>query len=586
MKTAFAPREKTDVVEWCEEHVADIPYSMTRGRFTRTPMLAEVMRAICDVENRKIVLSACVQSGKTLAPELALCWIVANDPGPALWLDIKDESAKDQSETRVQPLFRNCAPVRGLFPENKDKLRTRSIIFKNGMPLWFAGARNKNNLQRRSIRYVFGDETWLWPKGHMAEAEARTTAFGELGKCVFMSQGSFLDDDTDRAFKATDAREWMFRCPKCGEIQPFAWERLEWTKKETLAETLETVRLRCRKCDAEFTADERERLNADARFVPTNDDAPPGTVGFHWNALATMDWKNLLVEYLNAKKISRKADVSALREFVQKRLAEPWGKNDRADDEEFAQTLGRLAQKGYRFGDPWDDEAMFDKERSTWISRKTARELGTENAATPLRFLTVDVQEAHFYYVVRAWNRNGDSRLVARGMTMDVAEIENVRKKMRVEAALTFFDAHYKTQIVKTLCVKNGYVALMGDKRDAFPHKKNAKTLMRPFSKKILISGNVPGKTGTLYYFSNRAIKDTLAEIRAGKTQMKWEIPADVDITYFKQINAEFFDDEKNLWVCPEGRDNHFFDCETMQIAAALMLRIIGAEAERSENEK
>ena len=73
-----------------------------------------------------------------------------------------------------------------------------TIHFRNGMTLWVLGAHNKTNLQRRSIRWLVGDETWRWPEGHMAEAEARVTAFGWLGKCLFMSQGGEDDDDTHR----------------------------------------------------------------------------------------------------------------------------------------------------------------------------------------------------------------------------------------------------------------------------------------------------------------------------------------------------------------------------------------------------
>ena len=84
--------------------------------------------------------------------------------------------------------------------------------FRNGMTLWVLGAHNKTNLQRRSIRWLIGDETWRWPVGHMAEVEARVTAFGWLGKCVFMSQGGEENDDTHRKFETTDMREWMFQC--------------------------------------------------------------------------------------------------------------------------------------------------------------------------------------------------------------------------------------------------------------------------------------------------------------------------------------------------------------------------------------
>ena len=55
----------------------------------------------------------------------------------------------------------------------------------------------------------------------MAEAEARTTAFGWLGKCVFMSQGGEENDDTHRKFETTDMREWHYKCPKCGKFASF-----------------------------------------------------------------------------------------------------------------------------------------------------------------------------------------------------------------------------------------------------------------------------------------------------------------------------------------------------------------------------
>ena len=127
---------------------------------------------------RLVSIIAAVQSSKTTTPEVALCYIIANLPGPALWLDQTDEDAKDQSEFRLQKLFDECEPVRELFPANRHKRRNQTVDFANGMTLWIAGAHNKTNLQRRSIRWLIGDESWRWPAGHMAEAEARVTAFG------------------------------------------------------------------------------------------------------------------------------------------------------------------------------------------------------------------------------------------------------------------------------------------------------------------------------------------------------------------------------------------------------------------------
>ena len=53
------------------------------------------MEAIVDPKVRLVSIIASVQSAKTTAPELALCYIIANLPGPALWLDQTDEDARD-----------------------------------------------------------------------------------------------------------------------------------------------------------------------------------------------------------------------------------------------------------------------------------------------------------------------------------------------------------------------------------------------------------------------------------------------------------------------------------------------------------
>lgn len=113
LRKAFARRERPNAVEWCEANISDIPYSPIPGRFRiyNSPFLRPIMEAITSRRLRKIVISACVQSGKTLAPELCLCYLIANAPAPALWLDMTDDSARDQSENRLQPLFENCAPV-------------------------------------------------------------------------------------------------------------------------------------------------------------------------------------------------------------------------------------------------------------------------------------------------------------------------------------------------------------------------------------------------------------------------------------------------------------------------------------------
>ena len=414
LTTLLAPNwrlpERIPPWKWCEENVKNIPYSPIPGHFksANSPWVREVMEAMADPDIRLVSIVSPVQSSKTIGAELCLCYIVANFPGPCLWLSQTDADAKDQAEARLHKLFSECDAVRKLFPADRHKKKTQTVFFSNGMTLWVLGAHAKSNLQSRSIRWLIGDETWQWPNGHMQQAEARVTAFGWLGKCIFLSQGGNENDDTHRKFETTDMREWEFKCPKCGKYQPYKWSNIEWDKnyrdgegRMDFAKVRSSVRLVCEFCKHEIADSDANRklLNSSAKFVPQNPNAPTTKAGFHWNSLASMSWGELAEMYLRAKESCRRGDLEDLKNFYQKRLALPWGDLE----EDF--TLD-ISPSGYRMGDDWESEAA----------------VGTKGAILPpphenknrvrLRFLTVDVQMDHFYAVVRSWACDASSRLV------------------------------------------------------------------------------------------------------------------------------------------------------------------------------
>ena len=174
--------------KWCENNIKNIPYSPIPGNFksANSPWVKEVMEVMGNADVREVSIIAPVQSSKTISAELFLCYIIANYPGPCLWLSQTDADAKDQAESRLHKLFLECDAVKNLFPLDRHKKKTQTVHFANGMTLWVLGAHAKSNLQSRSIRWLFCDETWQWPSGHMQQAQARVTAFGWLGKCIFL----------------------------------------------------------------------------------------------------------------------------------------------------------------------------------------------------------------------------------------------------------------------------------------------------------------------------------------------------------------------------------------------------------------
>ena len=580
LRDAWTPADRREPWRWCEDHIKSIPYSPLPGPFRseNSPWIRKVMEAIVDPKIRLVSIIAAVQSSKTTSPELTLCYIIANLPGPCLWLDQTDEDAKDESESRLQKLFESCEPVKKLFPKNKNKQRNCTIHFSNGMTLWLLGAYNKTNLQRRSIRWLFGDETWRWPVGHMAEAEARTTAFGWLGKCVFMSQGGEENDDTHRKFETTDMREWHYKCPKCGKYIPYKWENVEWDddcKDENgeydFSKINHSTALKCPECGEYFEDSDRMRriLNKDGKFIALNPNASKENVGFHWNALASMSWGKLAELYLRAKIAARKGDSSLLQQFYQKRLALAW--------REFAEDYRlEIASGSYNSGDAWDEEAGFNK-----LGEIIAPPFAENEVIAPLRIMSVDVQMNCFYLVVRAWSINGSSRLLWHEKVLTWEDIEEIQKRFKILDNLVFVDAGYNSFEVYKHCGERNWIALMGDNRANFFHRlPNGKTVLRFYSpvKHIFISRYVKCR---MHFWSNLNVKDTLARIRRNQNPADgatWEVPTDISEDYLKQMESEHRIKKGNSWIWEQigNRPNHYLDCEAMNCAGALMLKIVG----------
>lgn len=582
LRDAWTPADRREPWRWCEDHIKSIPYSPLPGPFRseNSPWIREVMEAIVDPKIRLVSIIAAVQSSKTTSPELTLCYIIANLPGPCLWLDQTDEDAKDESESRLQKLFESCEPVKKLFPKNKNKQRNCTIHFSNGMTLWLLGAYNKTNLQRSSIRWLFGDETWRWPVGHMAEAEARTTAFGWLGKCVFMSQGGEENDDTHRKFETTDMREWHYKCPKCGKYIPYKWENVEWDddcKDENgeydFSKINHSTALKCPECGEYFEDSDRMRriLNKDGKFIALNPNASKENVGFHWNALASMSWGKIAELYLRAKIAARKGDSSLLQQFYQKRLALAW--------REFAEDYRlEIASGSYNSGDVWDEEAGFNK-----LGEIIAPPFAENEVIAPLRIMSVDVQMNCFYLVVRAWSINGSSRLLWHEKVLTWEDIEEIQKRFKILDNLVFVDAGYNSFEVYKHCGERNWIALMGDNRANFFHRlPNGKTVLRFYSpvKHIFISRYVKCR---MHFWSNLNVKDTLARIRRNQNPADgatWEVPTDISEDYLKQMESEHRIKKGNSWIWEQigNRPNHYLDCEAMNCAGALMLKIVGNE--------
>lgn len=597
---AWRPIDRRTPWQWGEENVREITYSPKPGPFRTdtTPWIREPMEAIVNPSVKLVSIIAAVQASKSLLAEVALSYIVANLPGPTLWLNQNDDEAYDTLETRLLELFKYTPPVKNLMSASRTKSKKDFTKFNNGMTLWVRGAYNKKNLQRRSIRWVFGDETWQWPTGNMAEAEARTTAFGWLGKCVFFSQGSEWEDDTHKKFLSTDQREWCYKCPHCGEYSPYRWEDVEWDSSAKDDETGEwdyekinsSTALKCPHC-GEYIADtdkNRYLLNQNGKYISQNPKASQQKVGFHWNSLCSMSWGALAEMYLRAKKAADIGDISDLKNFYQKRLGVFW--QELTEDFHFD-----VESSGYKLGEEWDEESAINRKGAIVSPPFDTGESGNPLIVSKLRFLTVDVQQTCFYAVVRSWTAEGSSRLLWYDKLTSWEDIEALAQRFKINPSFVFIDCGYATQEVYRKCAQNGWYALRGDNKASYLFNDNGQKVYRFYSpvRTVYLGTKTNGEpmVAKMLFWSNLNIKDALNKLKRNQNPSRgvtWELPSDISDDYLKMLDSEHRIKKGNTFVWEQigRRPNHYWDCEAMQVVVAFMLKIFGrGEETKSAND-
>ena len=194
-REAIKPTTSGDPVEWLERNVAEIPDSHLKGPFRneRMPWVGDAVRYIVHPEVRQVLLPWCIQAGKSAALRLSTAYFIANDPGNMLLLQMNQDEADDFFLRQCRPLFDAIPEV--VKRKKPDDMPRSSVGDYQRMVIYCRSAHTKTSLQRITTKYVFGDECWRWPKGHMEEAMGRTTQFSWNSKHVFASQGGTPTDD-------------------------------------------------------------------------------------------------------------------------------------------------------------------------------------------------------------------------------------------------------------------------------------------------------------------------------------------------------------------------------------------------------
>ena len=553
----FRPPSDLTPSAWASNRVVIADGLTPRYDVANAPWQRGPMDAIADPTIKEVVYLAPIGTGKTTFMEAGLSYIISEDPGPTLLVGQTDDDLKDWAETRMDYAIQNTPEVAALLPKDRHKKRKMEILFPS-MSLFMTGA-NLSGLQSKSMRRVFCDEAWQYKPGMLNEARGRL--HDRWNRQFFiLSQAGVAGDELDKAWRNTDQREFSFACPGCGSVQPWMWSNVVFSDDENLDNLTraKSAHLKCANADCDWVCPDspqpRRALAESAEYVPSAT-GMPGHVGFHYNVLC--NWRKPLWEivllWLEAKAAIKQGNVDPLRQFIQKRLAEPW-EEDLTDNREALVGDGYLVSE-YADGKQIEDEAH--------------------------RFLTVDKQRDHFWAGVRAWKANGESMQLWYGRVETFDAVHDIALRYKVKPQCVFVDAQYDTDQVYSACARMNWTALHGSGQKSFAFKKqNGDIVHRAFTRFQEAAASGGGRARYAHWASDR-IKDILHSHRTGKAAA-WQIPDDASQDFLKQIDSEVKREVTNSktkqveyrWVRTRN-NNHAWDVEAMQIVAALMLRLI-----------
>jgi hypothetical protein len=381
-------------------------------------------------------------------------------------------------------------------------------------------------------------------------------------KTILVSQGWDAGHELDDCWQESEQLVWGFECPECGQWQKYDFNSIIYDEAKTedgfdWEKVGNSTRYRCSGCGVEWpdTSMARREIASRASYRSEGNPHKSGCLAFTFPAYAVwwIPWRDLVAEWLAANSEKHRGNLEPLRQFIMKRKAEPW-KEDVTSD------IGEMVGSGYLLadhagGDTWDGELH--------------------------RFMTVDKQRDHFWCVIRSWKPDASSRLMWAGRVLTWDILQELAGVFKVKPPLVCVDAGFETNQVYEECSKRGWTAVHGSGRKDFPHIVNGKTANRPTSKiEWATASNM--QRCRYFHFSAEATKDKLSLLRAGQAQA-WEVPDDMPPDYVEQMDSETKRDIVNAktkqierrWVKISGsRPNHLFDCESMQVAAAFVMKL------------
>lgn len=569
----LCPPENLTVSEWAEQRrILDEKSSAMPGPWSNdiTPYLRGIMDEFNNYQTEEIVFCKCTQVGGTEVELNMLGYAVDQDPAPTMIVYPTDTLGESTVFNRILPMFNASPSLR----ERLDAKRSgKDEIQFDNMFIAISGANSPSGLASKPIRYLFMDEIDKYPPSSKKEADPislaieRTKTFRNR-KIYKTSTPTLRTGQIWKAMEACDCeRHYFVPCPHCGEYIELKFSQLKWPERgeESLSNTdrAEQAYYVCQSCGAIINDSQKQDMLLKGEWRDVRCDTVfVRKVAFWINTLYSpfVRFSEVALEFMESKD-----DPEKLQNFTNSWLAEPW------------------------------EETALKTSADMVLERQTEYERWVLPPWTKLVTGGVDVQEAGFYWTIRAFGDYMTSQNVAHGLALSFSEIEKIMNlelsapdgTTKMLPRLVLIDSGDQTDMVYEFCVYNSDWAL--------PVKGMGERVSHYTLTRINKTGSVADGM-TLVLVDGGKYKDMIAaRMKKPNGTGSWMVHAGCDLDYAEQVTAEHKiikrdrGKEKRVWVPKKSHAaNHYLDAEVYCFAAADLMgvRTLFLETERAKEEE
>ena len=538
-------------------------------RNDRTPYLRGIMDAVCEPGVEEVVVLKAAQVGFSESIRNTLGYWIDRDPGPCLIVLPDQKSAEELIEERIKPLLQFTPAVERHLTSRAWDVKKNAIRLDT-MSIYVGWAGSSQALKSRPIRYLLIEEPdeYVSVSGAggdpISKAMKRVTTYAAKGRARIIIGGTPTTriNNTWKAWEScSDQRHYWCPCPHCGKYQRLYWKPVRYAdrnegepRKDHAARVGDNELAwyeweHCQRKIAEsqkpnmlrkgLWAGKDQVVTADGRVVgPTSKHR---RIGFCLPATYSpwVSFAKLASEWIESQD-----DQQQLCDFINQRLAEPF-------EEQRAKTEPTLIAEKAKGAPP---PMLVPSWARVLIA--TADTQGNDDAT------------GYFWYVIRAWGYDYRSQLIDFGVCSSKDELKErcLNRQIPMEGG--------RLVSPQMLLIDSGgprwnevYQFSQSDPRihpaKGSAHKRTWMVDERPQKRHGVV----------LWEIDTDQSKDLLHRLIHDPDRTKWLPHSQINDDYCRQMCSEskVFNPRTRSeeWIEVVKNNNHLWDCESMQCAAA-----------------